>query len=185
MSLCLQVLEPLWGSVLPTLFGAGRLSLGTPFVMTSLVKGTPLSDLLEIPLAVRVAARTALARIHALGAAHGDIRLANMLLVDGHDTSGGDKSNKGDISSGLFESSCPVPLCGQIPDVGNGNFGSDGGSGGSGSGIGAGEQEAGYNSSCPQQRSIVVVVDLGRAYMGARPKEYAWEMARLKSLLGE
>ena len=177
--MCLQVLEPLWGSVLPMLFGAGRLSLGTPFVMTSLVKGIPLSDLLEIPLAVRVAARTALARIHALGAAHGDIRLANMLLVEGHGTRGG--GDKSDSSSSLVESSCPAPLYGQTPDIGS--VDSDGESGGSGSGMGAGEQGV-DDSSCHKQRSTVVVVDLGRAYTDARPEECAWEMARLESLLG-
>lgn len=75
------MLKPLQGSVIPRLFGAGRLAFGTPFLATSFVHGTSLSMLQDIPQAVRNAACSSLSSIHALGVAHGDVGLNNLLLV--------------------------------------------------------------------------------------------------------
>ena len=68
--------------MIPKLFGVGRLwVLGTPFLATSLVRGTCFSDLAYISAEVSHAAQLSLACIHEKGAVHGDITLANLMLV--------------------------------------------------------------------------------------------------------
>lgn len=77
---------------IPKLLGVGRLFLGTPFIALSLVAGTPLSELACITPEVRVAAVAALRQIHAAGVAHGDLRRANIMVVQQsrHTASGSD-----------------------------------------------------------------------------------------------
>ena len=83
-----QELESLQGWVIPTLLGTGRLPLiGTGFIAISLVDGEPLSnvachDSQRRCEATALAARHALFLIHEKGVAHGDIRLANIILLN-------------------------------------------------------------------------------------------------------
>ena len=74
---------------IPTLLGVGRMRLGSPFIAMSLVEGTHLSGLPCITPEVRVAAMAALRQIHAAGVAHGDLRYANIIVVQqpGHSAS--------------------------------------------------------------------------------------------------
>lgn len=83
-------LQSLQGLVIPTLIGTGRLPLlGTGFLAISFVEGQPLSNLVckvntrDYYESVAVAIRQAFQLIHNLGVAQGDVRLANILLVDG------------------------------------------------------------------------------------------------------
>lgn len=81
-------LEDLQGVVIPTYLGIGRIPLtGSGFILTSLVKGRPLSclDEKERVKEVAEAARQALSLIHQRGVAHGDVRLENILLLDNDD----------------------------------------------------------------------------------------------------
>lgn len=58
-----QVLRPLQGTVLPRMFGVGRLESGYGFLAMSVIRGTPLSRLSEITPAVVAAAEAALAQV--------------------------------------------------------------------------------------------------------------------------
>ena len=162
----LQVLRELQGSALPTLLGVGMLSLGHAFIATGLVHGTPLSQLLSLAADVRGAAEHALSRIHACGVVHGDIRLANMLLVRraGRDLATG---SSGGSSPGLFSGSS---------DCGNTDGSSSGGSSSNGGG-------SGLALPCAASTEIVTFVDLGRAYVDASPGDLAAEKQRLRRLL--
>lgn len=156
------------GSVLPRLFGAGRLAFGTPFVATSVVKGTRLSDMQTFAPAVRDAARASLARIHALGVAHGDIGLDNLLLVlDGRDAMGSDDGSSG--SGSPVETPSLQPLRPALNDVSTDISGSSDGT----------------SSVSPHshQHPSVVILDLGRAYVCSEPEELVWEMGKLNRLL--
>ena len=81
-------LESLQGRVVPTLVGTGRLPLiGTGFIAISLVDGEPLSNVAchesqRRCEATALAAIQALSLIHERGVAHGDIRLANIILLN-------------------------------------------------------------------------------------------------------
>ena len=87
-----QELESLQGWVIPTLLGTGRLPLiGTGFIAISLVDGERLSnvachDSQRRCEATALAARHALFLIHEKGVAHGDIRLANIILLNEDNT---------------------------------------------------------------------------------------------------
>ena len=164
------MLQSLQGSVLPSLFGAGRLAsiaFGTPFVATSVVQGTRLSDLQSITPTVRKAARLSLSRIHALGVAHGDIGLDNLLLTvaGGSDTTGSDDRSG---SGSPVDSSSFQPLSRPAFGSPTGGLGSSDGSSGGSPGT---------------QHTSVVILDLGRAYVCLQPEELVWEMDKLDRLL--
>lgn len=178
---CAQVLQRLQGSVLPSLFGAGRLAFGTPFVATSVVRGTRLSDLQTFTPAVCDAARLSLSRIHALGVVHGDIGLDNLMLVVGDSNAAGrddDPSGSGSpVESSSFRALRPTP------DNASGDSGSS--SDGANNGNPRSHQNASSHcggSLCPQHISVVIV-DLGRAYVCLEPEEFVWEMNKLNRLL--
>ena len=155
--------------MLPILFGAGRLAFGTPFVATSVVRGARLSDLQSFTPAVCDAARMSLSRIHALGVAHGDIGLDNLLLVaGGTDAEGSDDNPSG--SGSPVETFFLQPLRPAL-DTTTGDLGS-----GSGNGTSSG-------SPSSHRHTSVVIVDLGRAYVCLEPEELAWEMDKLNRLL--
>ena len=161
-----QVLQSLQGSVLPCLFGVGRLAFGTPFVATSVVQGTRLSDIQTFTPAVCDAALKSLSRIHALGVGHGDISLSNLMLVAGDRVAVGSDDDLTGSSGSPDETAFLQPL----DNAAGSPLRSDGTS----------------SSDCPHshQHTTVVILDLGRAYMCLEPKELDEEMNDLKQLLG-
>ena len=178
---CTQVLLPLQGSVLPNLFGAGRLAFGTPFVATSVVRGARLSDLQAFTPAVCDAARLSLSRIHALGVAHGDIGLDNLMLVVGDSNATGsddDLSGSGSpVESSSLQALRPTPDNNASGDLGSSE----------GTNSGSPRSQQNTSSHCggslrPQPISVVIV-DLGRAYVCLEPEELVWEMNKLDWLL--
>eukprot|EP00877_Chromochloris_zofingiensis_P004974 jgi/Chrzof1/14478/Cz09g04090.t1 len=81
------MLQPLHDVYVPAILGIG-MTCGTLacFIATSLVQGTPLSDLAEQSLLTPeacVAAVEALQAVHSRGVLHRDVRLDHMILVDG------------------------------------------------------------------------------------------------------
>jgi hypothetical protein len=136
-----QVLHELQGSVIPTLFGVGRLWFGASFIATSLVRGSCLADLPpSLPPSVRQAAQAALSCLHAKGVIHGDITLNNLMVEE-------QWQQEGPLQEGRKgKASCS-----------------------------RGGEEKG---NC-----VVVIVDLGRARMGATLEQRAAEAARLSRLL--
>ena len=167
--------------MLPSLFGAGRLAFGTPFIATSVVQGTRLSDLQTLTPAVCDAARLSLSRIHALGVAHGDIGLDNLMLVVGDsDATGRDDDQSG---SGSPVESSSLQALRPTPD--NNASGNSGSSDGTNSGSPRSHQNTSSHcggSLCPQYISVMIV-DLGRAYACSEPEELVWEMNKLNRLL--
>ena len=155
--LFIKVLYRLQGSVIPKLFGIGRHWHGTPFLATSLVRGTCLSALLPygIPSAVRKAAVLALSRFHREGALHGDVTLNNMIV----------ESQDGDHKAGVDAA-----------------VGVEGGAGGTGTTAGT-ESGGGGPKERPASAARVVILDFGRSSMGASREEMNKEMTRLRRIL--
>jgi hypothetical protein len=68
--------------VIPTLLGAGHLLGFVPFIATTTVLGTPLSQLTRLGPHIAAAALSALNRLHSIsGFLHGDLHLGNVLLL--------------------------------------------------------------------------------------------------------
>jgi len=156
ISLYTKVLHRLQGSVIPKLFGIGRSRNGTPFLATSLVRGTCLSALLPygIPSAVRKAAILALSRFHKEGALHGDITLNNMIL-ESQDDAGYDH-NDGAVAAAVV------------------------GAGGTGASVGT---ESSGPKEQPATARRVVILDFGRSSIGASCEKMNQEMTRLRRIL--
>ena len=154
----MKVLHRLQGSIIPTLFGIGRDRHGTPFLATSLVRGTSLSALLPcgIPSAVRKAAVLALSRFHKEGALHGDVTLNNMILESQYD------SHK----AGVVAAAAVV----------------QGSTGGTGTSAGIESGGCGGPKEEPA-KAHVVIIDFGRSSIGASREEMDQEMTRLRRIL--
>ena len=150
-----KVLHRLQGKVIPKLLGVGRHWLGTPFLATSLVRGTSLSALLTygIPSAVRKAAVLALSRFHKEGVLHGDVTLNNMILESQYD------HHKAGTAT-----------------VVQGSTGGTGTSAGTESGGCGGPKEE-------PAKAHVVIIDFGRSSIGASREEMDQEMTRLRRIL--
>lgn len=133
-----QVLHALQGSVIPALFGVGRLWFGAPFIATSLIRGSCLADLPSPPPPVRRAARAALSCLHAEGVIHGDLTLWNLMVEEQQQQEGPQQEGR------KGEASC----------------------------------RGGEKGDC-----VVVIVDLGRAMVGATLEQRRAEAARLSRLL--
>jgi len=159
ITLFTKVLHRLQGSVIPKLFGIGRSRHGTPFLATSLVRGTCLSALLPrgIPSAVRKAAVLALSRFHKEGALHGDITLNNMIL-ESQDDAGYDHNDSA--------------VAAAVVEVGAGGTGA--------SVVGT---ESGGPKEQPATTRRVVILDFGRSSIGASCEEMNQEMTRLRRIL--
>ena len=153
-----KVLHRLQGSIIPKLFGIGRNQHGTPFLATSLVRGSCLSDLLPygIPSAVRKAAVLALSRLHKEGALHGDVTLNNMI----HESQ--DEGHKAGV----------VAAAAVVEGSAAGTDSSSGAEGGGGSG-----------PKGQQATARVVILDFGRSSIGASREEMNKEMTRLRRIL--
>ena len=149
--------------MLPCLFGVGRLAFGTPFVATSVVKGTRLSDIETFTPAVRDAALKSLSHIHALGVAHGDIGLDNLLLVVGDTGALGSDDDPSGSGSPVETSSL------QLLNTPAGSQSSS--------------DEISSDSLPSHHRPSVVILDLGRAYVCSEPEVLVWEMDDLKRLM--
>ena len=75
-----QALHKLQGSCIPKMLGLGTMWSGDAFLAMSLVQpGTKLTDVRLGP-SLCTSAKDALARVHAHGLVHGDVRLENMLV---------------------------------------------------------------------------------------------------------
>ena len=156
ITIFMKVLHRLQGSVIPKLFGIGRSRRGTPFLATSLVRGTCLSALLPygIPSAVRKAAVLALSRFHKEGALHGDVTLNNMILEsqdDDHKAGVVAAAAVVEVGAGGTSSSCVGPRVG-----------------------GPKEQPA---------TARVVILDFGRSSIDASREEMNQEITRLRRIL--
>ncbi|KIZ06332.1 hypothetical protein MNEG_1630 [Monoraphidium neglectum] len=81
------------GRLVPRLLGTGHAKDGVWFVALEALPGVPLSRLMPLPATVAAAALAALRELHnaVQGFVHGDIRLANILFVEG----GGDAGGRG------------------------------------------------------------------------------------------
>lgn len=76
-------LQAVQGKLIPCFLAAGHLAAGVHFLATGLIDGLPLSSLAVIPPAVAEAAVNALESLAATfpGFLHGDLRLANVLVL--------------------------------------------------------------------------------------------------------
>ena len=153
----MKVLHRLQGSVIPKLFGIGRHWHGTPFLATSLVRGTCLSALLPygIPSTVRKAAVLSLSRFHREGALHGDITLNNMIVESQ------DEDHKAGVDAAV---------------------GVEGGAGGTGTTAGTENGGGGGPKEAPSA-ARVVILDFGRSSICASREEMNKEMTRLRRIL--
>ncbi|KIZ02925.1 hypothetical protein MNEG_5034 [Monoraphidium neglectum] len=79
------------GRLVPRMLGSGHARAGVWFVALEAVPGVPLSRLNPVPAAAAAAAVAALRELHSAvpGFVHGDIRLPNILFVEGGRDAGG------------------------------------------------------------------------------------------------
>ena len=82
--LCYNQLEALQGHAVPRLLCSGLLQhTGAPVIVTSM-EGEAVEEGRPVPRRLQRPMRQILQALHAVGAAHGDVRCCNFLVKDGH-----------------------------------------------------------------------------------------------------